>query len=192
VTEHGAADDALRDALVAAYLRAERREDAVAVLREELLRAPSARVAAELLGAAGEERDSERVWAHAQLAQAAERDGDAGELVTALLADGATAAALSAAEKLAVPVPVRLELARIAAVDDLDAALKHYRLLVAAELETSERESYGNAVRHLRAMRKAADAHGRGAEVIAFAHAAREEHSRRRTLVTMLDKLGWW
>ena len=131
------------------------------LLREELQRAPSAQVAAELLGAAGDERDSERAWAHAQLAQAAERDGDAGELVTALLADGATAAALSAAEKLPVPVPVRLELARIAAVDDLDAALKHYRLLVAAELETSERESYGNAVRHLRAMRKAADAHGR-------------------------------
>ena len=134
----------------------------------------------------------ERAWAHAQLAQAAERDGDAGELVTALLADGATAAALGAAEEALRPVAVRLELARIAAVDDLDAALKHYRLLVAAELETSERESYGNAVRHLRAMRKAADAHGRGAEVIAFAHAAREEHTRRRTLVTMLDKLGWW
>jgi tetratricopeptide (TPR) repeat protein len=192
VAAHGAGDDALRDAIVAAYLRADRREDAIALLHDELRRAPSAHVTAELLGAAGEERDSERVWAHAQLAQAAERDGDAGELVTALLADGATAAALSAAEKLAVPVPVRLELARIAAVDDLDAALKHYRLLVAAELETSERESYGNAVRHLRAMRKAADAHGRGAEVIAFAHAAREEHTRRRTLVTMLDKLGWW
>jgi tetratricopeptide (TPR) repeat protein len=192
VTAHGTGDDALRDALVAAYLRAERREDAIALLHEELRRAPTAQVTAELLGAAGEERDSERVWAHAQLAQAAERDGDAGELVTALLADGATAAALSAAEKLPVPVPVRLELARIAAVDDLDAALRHYRLLVAAELETSERESYGNAVRHLRAMRKAADAHARGAEVIAFAHAAREEHTRRRTLVTMLDKLGWW
>jgi hypothetical protein len=192
VTAHGAADDGLRDAIVAAYLRADRREDAVALLRDELLRAPSAQVTSELLGAAGDERDGERAWAHAQLAQAAERDGDAGELVTALLADGATAAALSAAEKLSVPVPVRLELARIAAVDDLDAALKHYRLLVAAELETSERESYGNAVRHLRAMRKAADAHGRGAEVIAFAYAAREEHTRRRTLVTMLDKLGWW
>ena len=192
VAAHGGGDDALRDAIVAAYLRADRREDAIALLRDELRRAPSAHVSAELLGAAGEERDSERAWAHAQLAQAAEREGDAGELVTALLADGATAAALSAAEKLAVPVPVRLELARIAAVDDLDAALKHYRLLVAAELETSERESYGNAVRHLRAMRKAADAHGRGAEVIAFAHAAREEHTRRRTLVTMLDKLGWW
>jgi tetratricopeptide (TPR) repeat protein len=192
VAAQGGGDDALRDAIVAAYLRADRREDAIALLRDELRKAPSAHVTAELLGAAGEERDSERAWAHAQLAQAAERDGDAGELVTALLADGATAAALSAAEKLAVPVPVRLELARIAAVDDLDAALKHYRLLVAAELETSERESYGNAVRHLRAMRKAADAHGRGAEVIAFAHAAREEHTRRRTLVTMLDKLGWW
>ena len=192
VTAHGSGDDALRDALVAAYLRADRREDATALLREELQRAPSAQVAAELLGAAGDERDSERAWAHAQLAQAAERDGDAGELVTALLADGATAAALNAAEKLPVPVAVRVELARIAAVDDLDAALKHYRLLVASELETSERESYGNAVRHLRAMRKAADAHGRGAEVIAFAHAAREEHTRRRTLVTMLDKLGWW
>jgi tetratricopeptide (TPR) repeat protein len=189
---HGAGDEALRDALVAAYLRADRRKDAIALLREELHRAPSAQVTAELLGAAGDERDTERAWAHAQLAQAAEREGDAGELVTALLADGATAAALSAAERLAVPVPVRLELARIAAVDDLDAALRHYRLLVAAELETSERESYGNAVRHLRAMRKAADAHGRGAEVIAFAHAAREEHTRRRTLVTMLDKLGWW
>ncbi len=191
-TAHGAGDDALRDTLVAAYLRADRRKDATALLRDELQRAPSAQVAAELLGAAGEERDSERAWAHAQLAQAAERDGDAGELVTALLAEGATAAALNAADKLPVPVPVRLELARIAAVDDLDAALRHYRLLVAAELETSERESYGNAIRHLRAMRKAADAHDRGAEVIAFAHAAREEHTRRRTLVMMLDKLGWW
>jgi tetratricopeptide (TPR) repeat protein len=192
VAAHGAGDAELRDALVAAYLRADRRDEAVALLRTELSREPSAAIAAELLGAAGEQRDSERAWAHVQLAQAAERDGDAGELVTALLADGATAAALGVAEKLPVPVPVRLELARIAAIDDLDSALRHYRLLVEAELETSERESYASAIRHLRAMRKAADAHGRGAEVIAFARAAREEHSRRRTLVTMLDKLGWW
>src|SRR4029079_1407783 len=101
--------------LVAAYLRADRRKDAIALLRDELQRAPSAQVTAELLAAAGEERDSERTWAHAQLAQAAERDGDAGELVTALLADGATAAALNAADKLPVPVPVRLELQRAGA-----------------------------------------------------------------------------
>jgi tetratricopeptide (TPR) repeat protein len=192
VAEHGAGDDALREALANAYLHADRRGDAIALLRAELLRAPSAQLAAELLGVAGDERDVQRVWAHALLTEAAERDGDAGELVTALLADGATAAALGAATKLPVPVPVRLELARIAAVDDLDAALQHYRLLVTAELETSDRESYGNAVRHLRAMRKAAEAHGRGGEVIAFARAAREEHTRRRTLVTMLDKLNWW
>ena len=192
VAEHGAGDDALREALVIAYLHAGQREDAIALLRAELTRAPSAQLTAELLGAAGEQRDAERDWAHALLAQAAERDGEAGELVTALLADGATAAALQAATRLPVPVPVRLELARIAAVDDLDAALQHYRLLVAAELETSDRESYGSAIRHLRAMRKAAEAHGRGDEVIAFARAAREEHTRRRTLVTMLDKLGWW
>jgi uncharacterized Zn finger protein len=177
---------------VSAYLHADRRGDAVALLRDELVRSPTAQITAELLSAAGEQRDAERDWAHAQLAQASERDGDAGELVTALLADGATAAALSAATRLPVPVTVRLELARIAAVDDLDAALTHYKLLVTAELETSDRESYGNAVRHLRAMRKAAEAHDRGAEVIAFARAAREEHTRRRTLVTMLDKLGWW
>ena len=192
VAEHGAGDEALREALVMAYLHADQRDDAIALLRTELTRAPSAQLTAELLGAAGEQRDAERDWAHAQLAQAAERDGDAGELVTALLADGATAAALQAATRLPVPVPVRLELARIAAVDDLDAALQHYRLLVAAELETSDRESYGSAIRHLRAMRKAAEAHGRGDEVVAFARAAREEHTRRRTLVTMLDKLGWW
>ena len=192
VAAHGAGDAALREALVSAYLHASRREDAVALLRDELVRVPSAQLTAELLSAAGERRDSERDWSHAQLTQAAERDGDAGELVTALLADGATAAALNAATRLPVPVTVRLELARIAAVDDLDAALTHYKLLVTAELETSDRESYGNAVRHLRAMRKAAEAHDRGAEVIAFARAAREEHTRRRTLVTMLDKLGWW
>jgi hypothetical protein len=162
------------------------------MLRTELTRAPSARLTAELLTAAGDGRDAERAWAHALLAEAAEREGDGGELVTALLAEGATAEALAAAGRLPVPVPVRLELARITAVDDLDVALGHYRLLIAAELETSDREAYGNAIRHLRAMRKAADGHGRGAEVIAFARAAREEHTRRRTLVTMLDKLGWW
>ena len=192
VAEHGASDDVLREALVIAYLHADRRPDAVALLRAELLRAPSAKLTAELLGAAGEDRDSERTWAHSVLADAAERDNDAGELVTALLADGATAAALGVATKLPVPVTVRLELARIAAVDDLDSALEHYRLLVNAELETSDREAYGSAVRHLRAMRKAAEPHGRGGEVIAFARALREEHTRRRTLVTMLDKLGWW
>jgi tetratricopeptide (TPR) repeat protein len=192
VAEHGAGDDALREALVIACLHSDQREDAIALLRGELARVPSAQLTAELLGAAGEQRDRQRDWAHAQLAQAAEREGDAGELVTALLADGATAAALAAATRLPVPVPVRLELARIAAVDDLDAALQHYRLLVAAELETSERESYASAIRHLRAMRKAAEAHGRGDEVVAFARGAREEHTRRRTLVTMLDKLGWW
>jgi tetratricopeptide (TPR) repeat protein len=192
VAEHGAGDDALRESLVIAYLHSDRREEAIALLRDELTRAPSAQLTAELLGASGEQHDAQRDWAHAQLTQAAERDGDAGELVTALLADGATAAALGAATRLPVPVAVRLELARIAAVDDLDAALQHYRLLVAAELETSERESYASAIRHLRAMRKAAEAHGRGDEVVAFARAAREEHTRRRTLVMMLDKLGWW
>jgi hypothetical protein len=78
VAAHGGGDAELRDALVEAYLRADRREQAVALLRAELSRAPSAAVAAELLGAAGEQRDSERTWAYAQLAQAAERDGDAG------------------------------------------------------------------------------------------------------------------
>jgi tetratricopeptide (TPR) repeat protein len=192
VAAHGADDAALREALVSAYLHASRRDDAVTLLRDELVRFPSAQLTSELLAAAGEERDSQRDWAHAKLTEAAERDGDAGELVTALLADGATAAALGAATRHAVPVTVRLELARIAAVDDLDAALTHYKLLVTAELETSDRESYGNAVRHLRAMRKAAEAHDRADEVVAFARAAREEHTRRRTLVTMLDKLGWW
>jgi hypothetical protein len=192
VAAHGADDAVLREALVSAYLHSDRRGDAVALLRDQLVRAPSAQLTAELLGAAGEARAAQRDWAHAQLAQAAERAGDAGELVTALLADGATAAALAAASRHAVPVAVRLELARIASVDDLDAALTHYKLLVTAELETSDRESYGNAVRHLRAMRKAAEPHDRAAEVIAFARAAREEHTRRRTLVTMLDKLGWW
>ena len=192
VAAHGADDAVLREALVSAYLHADRRGDAVAVLRDQIVRAPSAQLTAELLGAAGEDRDAQRDWAHGQLAQAAERDGDAGALVTALLADGATAAALAAASRHAVPVAVRLELARIASVDDLDAALTHYKLLVTAELETSDRESYGNAVRHLRAMRKAAEPHDRAGEVIAFARAAREEHTRRRTLVTMLDKLGWW
>ena len=192
VAAHGANDAVLREALVSAYLHSNRREDAVTLLRDELVRAPSAQLTAELLGAAGDGRNAQRDWAHAQLTQAAERDGDAGELVTALLADGATAAALGAATRHSVPVTVRLELARIAAVDDLDAALTHYKLLVTAELETSDRESYGNAVRHLRAMRKAAEAHDRADEVVAFARAAREEHTRRRTLVTMLDKLGWW
>jgi tetratricopeptide (TPR) repeat protein len=192
VAQHGAADDALRETLVNANLQADRRSDAVALLRAELQRVPSAKLTAELLAAAGEDRDAERAWAHAALADAAERERDAGELVTALLADGATAAALGVATKLPVPVTVRLELARIAAVDDLDAALAHYRLLVNAELETSDREAYGNAIRHLRAMRKAAEPHDRGGEVIAFARALREEHTRRRTLVTMLDKLGWW
>jgi tetratricopeptide (TPR) repeat protein len=192
IAAHGGGDSALREALVSAYLHSGRRDDAVALLRDELVRAPSAQLSAELLAASGEQRDAQRDWSHAQLARAAERDGDAGELVMALLADGATAAALNAATRHPVPVTVRLELARIAAVDDLDAALTHYKLLVTAELETSDRESYGNAVRHLRAMRKAAEAHDRADEVIAFARAAREEHTRRRTLVTMLDKLGWW
>jgi hypothetical protein len=192
VAAHGANDPVLREALVSAYLHSNRRGDAITLLRDELVRSPSAQLAAELLGAAGDDRNAQRDWAHAQLTQAAERDGDAGELVTALLADGATAAALAAAGRHSVPVTVRLELARIAAVDDLDAALTHYKLLVTAELETSDRESYGNAVRHLRAMRKAAEAHDRADEVVAFARAAREEHTRRRTLVTMLDKLGWW
>ena len=127
VAEHGASDDALREALVIAYLQADRRADAVGLLRTELVKAPSAKLTAELLAAAGEDRDAERTWAHATLTDAAERDGDAGELVTALLADGATAAALGVATKLSVPVTVRLELARIAAVDDLDSALEHYR-----------------------------------------------------------------
>ena len=83
---------------------------------------------------------------------------------------------------------------RAAARDGVEAAhpRREARRREVAPCARKDRASYGNAVRHLRAMRKAAEAHDRGAEVIAFARAAREEHTRRRTLVTMLDKLGWW
>ena len=76
VAEHGASDDALREALVIAYLQADRRADAVGLLRTELVKAPSAKLTAELLAAAGEDRDAERTWAHATLTNAAERKRD--------------------------------------------------------------------------------------------------------------------
>ena len=191
VAEHGAGDDALRESLVIAIsTRPPRGGDRAPARRA---RARSERTAdGRAAGRAGRAaRCAARLGARAARAgcRARRRRGRARHGAARRRRDRGGARRRHAA---AGARAVRLELARIAAVDDLDAALQHYRLLVAAELETSERESYGSAIRHLRAMRKAAEAHGRGDEVVAFARAAREEHTRRRTLVMMLDKLGWW
>ena len=89
-------------------------------------------------------------------------------------------------------VAVRLELARIAAVDDLDAALQHYQLLVdsrARDLGSRElRQRHPPPARHAQGG-GAPRARRRGHRV--RPRRARGAHAPR-TLVTMLDKLGWW
>ncbi len=164
--------------------------DAVLTLRrEQHQRHPSSatyallKAAAAARGAWGSERDAAR-------AVLAERDP--GGLVDALLADGDADDAWQVASTGGwEPDPRQWKrLAEIREAPDPADALVVYLRLTDTVLVDANKGAYRDAVRHLRAARRAATAAGLLADFAEKLTSLREQHRRRPTLVAMLDKAG--
>lgn len=168
----------------------DRRRDLRAVLdlrREQLTSMPTAAHYALLRSAA--ERcecwETERPTARALLAAR-----DTGELVDALLADGDDDAAWATTQAAVDWEPGagrRLRLAKARESSAPTEAAGAYLALVDIVLEKADRRAYQEAVRHLKAARRAAEAGGILPFFGAQIERLREQHKRRPTLIELLD-----
>lgn len=169
----------------------DRRRDLRAVLdlrREQLTSMPTAAHYA-LLRRAADRCDcweTERPTARALLAAR-----DTGELVDALLADGDDDAAWATAQAAVDWEPGagrRLRLAKARESSSPTEAARAYFALVDIVLEKADRRAYQEAVRHLKAARRAADTGGILLFFGAQIERLREQHKRRPTFIGLLDK----
>jgi hypothetical protein len=176
---------------LAASLLADRQDtDAVLTLRrDQHQRIPSASTYA-LLQAAATARggwETERDEARAVLAAQ-----DPSGLVDALLSDGDTDEAWTVATKGDWSPDVRQwkRLAEAREPTDPAGALGVYLQLTDAVLVDANKGAYREAVRHLKAARRAATTAGLLSEFAEKLTRLREQHRRRPTLIAMLDKGG--
>ena len=168
------------------------RGDGTSVLelrREQHQRMPSSSTYSRLQGAAEAVRawQDERAAARAVLAAR-----DQGGLVDVLLADGEVDEAWSAATNGGWdPGEQRWRrLAEAREPTDPAGALGIYLRLTDAALLQADRRAYREAVRHLKAARRAATAADLSSAFEDRLVALREQHRRRPTLISMLDKAG--
>lgn len=169
----------------------DRRRDLQAVLdlrRDQFTSMPTAAHYALLRGAADrcECWETERSTARALLAER-----DIGELVDALLGDGDADAAWAAAQAAVGWEPGagrRLRLAKARESSSPREAAGAYFALVDMILQKADRRAYQEAVRHLKAARRAADAGGIPPFFGAQIERLREQHRRRPTFIELLDK----
>lgn len=169
----------------------DRRRDLRAVLdlrREQLRSMPTAAHYA-LLRSAAEQCEcweTERPTARALLAAR-----DTGELVDALLADDDDDAAWATAQAAVGWEPGagrRLRLAKARESSSPTEAAGAYLALVDIVLEKADRRAYQEAVRHLKAARRAAEIGGILPFFGAQMERLREQHKRRPTFIELLDK----
>ena len=182
---HGPWHDDLRAQLVAAYLRDGLDTDAVALLRTAITERPAAGLFRELRRACPEQEwSANRAWALDQM----DRASRPGERVAALLHDQDIPGAVQAARDRPLDATTRYALAQAAAPTDLDAALHHYRVLLADTLEQASKSSYRRTVAVLRDMHRAATPHNRQHEITQEVADLRVAYRRRPALCAMLDK----
>jgi hypothetical protein len=168
----------------------ERRRDHRAVLdlrREQLTSMPTAAHYALLRRAADrcESWETERPTARALLAAR-----DAGELVDALLTEGDDDEAWATAQAAVGWEPGTSRRLRLAKARESSApaeAAGAYLALADIVLEKADRRAYQEAVRHLKAARRAAGAGGILPFFSAQIERLREQHKRRPTLIALLD-----
>ena len=118
---------------------------------------------------------------------------DLGELADALLADGDIDAAWEAAVAADVGDLGDYRWARLAEArepGDPAAAMSVYLRLIESTLRTANRSAYRSAVKQLKRAQNAALAAGLSEEFNRHLAALREQHRRRPTLITILDKAG--
>ena len=116
---------------------------------------------------------------------------DQGGLVDVLLAEGESDAAWSLATSDASWQPGADRLRRLAEArepTDPAGALGVYLRLTEDALVDADRRNYQQAVKYLKAARRAASAAGLAEEFIEYLTALREQHRRRPTLIQLLDK----
>ncbi|MGI8756599.1 MAG: DUF6880 family protein [Acidimicrobiales bacterium] len=120
----------------------------------------------------------------------AERDSTA--LIDALLTDGEPAAAWDVATSSSRELHSSqwLRLAEVREPTEPSDALAVYLRLVDLALVDANKAAYREAVRHLKAARRAATSAGRAAEFTEHLTGVRERNRRRPSFMTMLDKAG--
>jgi uncharacterized Zn finger protein len=180
-------DDRLSDFVAEAYLRAGRRDEAMAVAWDDFVARPALDRFVRLRSWAGGAAD----WPEWRERALDRLRGRPSELVRVLLAEDELEAAWAAAGGAGCSEELWLRLAARREADHPEDALAVYRRAVQAAVARTDRQGYEEAVALLRRMRPLAqrlgaeDAFGR--EVAAL----REGHRRKRTLVALLDGLGW-
>lgn len=171
------------------------RGDAAAVLdlrRDQHRRMPSSTSYSLLRKAA----DPLNLWSSEQATARAILAGrDMGGLVDALLADGDVDSAWEAAitGDSGDLGDCRLErLAEAREPSDPAGAMGVYLRLVESTLRTADRRAYGVAANQLKRAGRAAGAAGLSEEFDQYLAGVREQHRRRPTLISTLDKAGLW
>ncbi|MGC9220829.1 MAG: hypothetical protein ACP5H2_05680 [Solirubrobacteraceae bacterium] len=180
--------DRLYDHACAAYLRQDRPLDVLAMRRAQHERTPTGssyrqlRSAAEAVEAWSLERDG---------ARRALREHNLAGLIDALLDDGDDELAwqtVTVTQGLDLGDQAWLRLAEARQKTHPADALPIYWRLIATVLETADRRAYASAIRLLKRARDAAGEAGQAEEFDARVLALREQHRRRPTLISMLDK----
>jgi hypothetical protein len=172
------------------YARRSRFDEVLALRRQQHIRTPSVstygslRTAAEVQG----EWPAERPAALAVL-----RNSDVGGLADVLLDDGEPDAAWQVTIDFPEWDPGHrrwLRLAEARQPTHPAEALTVYLRLVDEQLETTGRDSYAGAISILKLSRRAAGAAGTEPDFAAHVANLREQHRRRPSFITMLDKAG--
>lgn len=180
--------DKLYDLACAAYARRGEHVEALALRRAQHEQTPTSGSYHQLQTAA----EALRTWSlEEDAARRALRDRNPPALVDALLHDGDTDMAWETAQ--AIPVAdlgdqawLRLAQAR-QTTHPLDVLPVYWRLIDGV-LQTADRRAYAAAVRLLKSARDVAAASGQTNEFLARLAGLREQHRRRPSLMSMLDK----
>ena len=190
-------EDRLTDFLTVHYAAVGRREDALALLREQFLARPDPAAYRALLAAAGPDgAGEEREWALAELHRRASRttarswENPAAPLIEVLVATGDLDAAWAAADRYDVPRPARLRLARLRADTHPADAIPVYRQEVEARIELMTRESYRAAVDLVLQLRELHEKSGAPDAFDGLLAELRSTHRAKGSLLAELDAHG--
>ena len=184
-------DPRLADVLVQSYVD-ERSPEAAVEVRAAALRAAPTRLTYANLRATAEqvgEWPSARELALDVLRAAAE-EGDADELVGALLDDGELAEAWQAAEKHGCGDRTWLEVARAHGCDNPAEVLAGYRRVIENCLHRTGRDAYREVTTLLEELRDLSARCGEDSAFAALVAGIRARHQRRRGLLTELARRG--
>jgi tetratricopeptide (TPR) repeat protein len=183
--------------LSAHYGAVGRRDDAVALHRDQFLRRPDPTAYRALLDAAEPgQRAAQRAWALDELGRRAARttardwENPAGPLIEVLVAEGELDAAWSAAVRYRAPHRARLRLAELRAATHPADAVPVYRQELDEQIGAMTRESYRAAVGWVLRLRELYRRSGRPEEFDALLAEIRDTHRAKGNLIADLAAEG--